>query len=317
MLIRTLLAFLVTTAATAQDYPTRPIKMIVPYAAGGAADLMGRVVAQKLTEALPHPVVVENRGGAGGNIGADMVAKATPDGYTLLMGNAPTLAINASLFTKLPYDPAKDFSPVSLVAAVPLILLVHPAQPMHSVRDVIEAARAKPGGLVYASGGNGSTTHLSMELLKSMTGTDIIPIPFNGSAPAIIAITNGEVPLMMDLIPSSIAQVKAGRLRALAISTATRSALLPELPTVAESGVPGFEVSSWFGVVAPAGTPPAIVERLNREIVRALAMADTRERLASLGAEPVGNTAAAFGAYIKSELVKWAAVVKASGAHVE
>jgi tripartite-type tricarboxylate transporter receptor subunit TctC len=317
MLIRTLLAFLVTTAATAQDYPTRPIKMIVPYAAGGAADLMGRVVAQKLTEALPHPVVVENRGGAGGNIGADMVAKATPDGYTLLMGNAPTLAINASLFTKLPYDPAKDFSPVSLVAAVPLILLVHPAQPMHSVRDVIEAARAKPGGLVYASGGNGSTTHLSMELLKSMTGTDIIPIPFNGSAPAIIAITNGEVPLMMDLIPSSIAQVKAGRLRALAISTATRSALLPELPTVAESGVPGFEVSSWFGVVAPAGTPPAIVERLNREIVRALAMPDTRERLASLGAEPVGNTAAEFGAYIKSELVKWAAVVKASGAHVE
>ncbi|MBV8168648.1 MAG: tripartite tricarboxylate transporter substrate binding protein [Alphaproteobacteria bacterium] len=316
MAIRILVSLLLLAGtAAAQDYPARPIKMIVPFAAGGAADLMGRVVAQKLSEALPQQVVVENRGGAGGNIGADLVAKAAPDGYTLLMGNAPTLAINASLFSKLPYDPAKDFSPVSLVAAVPLLLLVNPAQPMQSVQDVIAAARAKPGGLVYASGGNGSTTHLSMELLKSMTKTDILPIPFNGSAPAIVA--SGEVPLMMDLIPSSIAQVTAGRLRALAISTAQRSALLPNLPTIAESGVPGFEVSSWFGVVAPAGTPAPIVERLNHEIVRALQMADTRERLAALGADPIGTSAADFAAYIKSELVKWAAVVKTSGAHVE
>jgi len=301
--------------ATAQDYPSRPIRMIVPFAAGGAADLIGRVIGQGLSAALAVQIVIDNRGGAGGNIGADLAAKSPPDGYTLLMGNAPTLAINASLFSHLPYDPATDFAPISLVAEVPLLLLAHPDAHIDSVQALIEAARARP--LTYASGGNGSTTHLSMELLKTMTGIDLLHVPFNGSAPAIVALTSGEVPVMMDLVPSSIAQVRAGRLKALAISTARRSALLPELPTIAESGVPGFAVSSWFGVVARAGTPAPIIARLNREIVAALARPDLRERLAGLGADPVSDTPEQFGAFIRSELATWAKVVKASGAHVE
>jgi tripartite-type tricarboxylate transporter receptor subunit TctC len=309
-----LLAVLPTIAA-AQDYPSRPIRMIVPFAAGGAADLIGRVVGQQLSAALAVPIVIDNRGGAGGNIGADLAAKSPPDGYTLLLGNAPTLAINASLFSRLPYDPATDFAPISLVAEVPLLLLVHPDARIDSVQALIAAARARP--LTYASGGNGSTTHLSMELLKTMTGIDLLHVPFNGSAPAIIALTSGEVPVMMDLVPSSIAQVRAGRLNALAISTAHRSALLPELPTIAESGVPGFAVSSWFGVVAPARTPAPIVARLNREIVAALARPDLRERLAGLGADPVSDTPEEFSAFIRSELATWAKVVKLSGAHVE
>ena len=309
-----LLAVLPTIAA-AQDYPARPIRMIVPFAAGGAADLIGRVVGQQLSAALAVPIVIDNRGGAGGNIGADLAAKSPPDGYTLLLGNAPTLAINASLFGHLPYDPAADFAPISLVAEVPLLLLVHPDARIDSVQALIAAARARP--LSYASGGNGSTTHLSMELLKTMTGIDLLHVPFNGSAPAIIALTSGEVPVMMDLVPSSIAQVRAGRLNALAISTAHRSALLPELPTIAESGVPGFAVSSWFGVVAPARTPAPIVARLNREIVAALAQPELRERLAGLGADPVSDTPEQFDAFIRSELATWAKVVKASGAHVE
>jgi tripartite-type tricarboxylate transporter receptor subunit TctC len=314
MWLLALLAVLPTIAA-AQDYPSRPIRMIVPFAAGGAADLIGRVVGQQLSAALAVQIVIDNRGGAGGNIGADLAAKSPPDGYTLLLGNAPTLAINASLFGHLPYDPAADFAPISLVAEVPLLLLVHPDARIDSVQGLIEAARARP--LTYASGGNGSTTHLSMELLKSMTGIDLLHVPFNGSAPAIIALTNGEVPVMMDLVPSSIAQVRAGRLKALAISTARRSALLPELPTIAESGVPGFAVSSWFGVVAPARTPAPIVARLNREIVAALARPEMRERLAGFGADPVSDTPEEFGAFIRSELATWAKVVKASGAHVE
>jgi len=309
-----LLAVLPTIAA-AQDYPARPIRMIVPFAAGGAADLIGRVVGQQLSAALAVQIVIDNRGGAGGNIGADLAAKSPPDGYTLLLGNAPTLAINASLFGHLPYDPAADFAPISLVAEVPLLLLVHPDARIDSVQALIAAARARP--LSYASGGNGSTTHLSMELLKTMTGIDLLHVPFNGSAPAIIALTSGEVPVMMDLVPSSIAQVRAGRLNALAISTAHRSALLPELPTIAESGVPGFAVSSWFGVVAPARTPAPIVARLNREIVAALARPNLRERLAGLGADPVSDTPEQFDAFIRSELATWAKVVKASGAHVE
>jgi len=301
--------------AIAQDYPSRPIRMIVPFAAGGAADLLGRVIGQKLGAALAVQIVIDNRGGAGGNIGADLAAKSAPDGYTLLMGNAPTLAINASLFSHLPYDPATDFAPISLVAEVPLLLLVHPDAHIGSVQALIEAARIQP--LTYASGGNGSTTHLSMELLKSMTGIEVLHVPFNGSAPAILALASGEVPVMMDLVPSSIAQVKAGRLKALAITTAQRSALLPDLPTVAESGVPGYAVSSWFGVVAPARTPAPIVARLNREIVAALQQPDTRARLASVGADPVSDTPEEFAAFIRSELAKWAKVVKASGAHVE
>jgi len=306
---------LLPPAATAADYPARPIRLIVPFAAGGAADLIGRITGRLLSAALAVPVVIDNRGGAGGNIGADLAAKSPPDGYSLLMGNAPTLAINASLFGHLPYDPVTDFAPIGLVAEVPLLLLVHPDARIDSVRGLIAAAHARP--LTYASGGNGSTTHLSMELLKTMTGIDLLHVPFNGSAPAIVALTAGEVQVMMDLVPSSIAQVRAGRLTALAISTARRSALLPELPTIAESGVPGYAVSSWFGVVAPAGTPAPIVARLNRELVAALDRPDARARLAALGADPMSDTPAEFAAFIRRELATWANVVKVSGAHVE
>jgi tripartite-type tricarboxylate transporter receptor subunit TctC len=306
---------LLPPAVTAADYPARPIRMIVPFAAGGAADLIGRVTGQLLGAALAVPIVIDNRGGAGGTIGTDLAAKSPPDGYTLLMGNAPTLAINASLFGHLPYDPVADFAPIGLVAEVPLLLLVHPDARIDSVQGLIAAAHARP--LTYASGGNGSTTHLSMELLKTMTGIDLLHVPFNGSAPAIVALTAGEVPVMMDLVPSSIAQVRAGRLKALAISTARRSALLPELPTIAESGVPGYAVSSWFGVVAPAGTPAPIVALLNRELVAALARPDARARLAALGADAVSDTPEEFAAFIRRELATWAKVVKTSGAHVE
>jgi len=303
--------------AFGEDYPTRPVRIIVPYPAGGAADLLTRVVAQKLTESLGVQVVVEDRPGAGGNIGAELVAKAPPDGYVLLMGNASTLAINASLFKQLPYDPSGSFAPISLVAEVPLILTVNPATPFRTVQELIAAARAKPGSLNYGLGGNGSTTHLGMELFKSMAGVQIVGIPFAGSAPAVAATVAGETQVMLDLIPSSIAQVKAGQLRALAISTARRSDLMPDLPTIAEAGVPGFQVSSWFGLVAPAQVPSAVLDRLSTAVIDAVKAPDLRARFVALGADAVSSTPAQFRAFIRAELDKWAAVVRQSGAHIE
>jgi tripartite-type tricarboxylate transporter receptor subunit TctC len=319
-LFRALVSILLVAAAqgaAAQDYPNRPIRLIVPFGAGGSLDLVARVVAQKMGDALGANVVVDNRGGGGGNIGGELAAKAAPDGYTLFMGSATTLAINVTLFKKIPYDPLKDFTGISLVAEVPLILMVNPSSGISSTQELLALIRSRPGGFNYASGGYGSSTHLSMEMFKSMAKLDLAHVPFNGSPPAVNALMRGDVIALIDLLPSSVGQVKAGKLKALAISTSKRSALVPELPTISESGVPGFSVTSWFGMNAPAGTPTPIVERLNAEVAKALALPDVRERLAGFGAVPVRNSPAEFQAFIRSEIGKWAEVVKTSGAHVD
>jgi tripartite-type tricarboxylate transporter receptor subunit TctC len=311
------MAWAAAFGAHAQGYPNRPIRLIVPYPPGGTADLLARVLGQKLGETLGQPIVVENRGGAGGNIGTDLVAKSAPDGYTLLMANASVLAINPTLFGSLPFDPVRDFAPVSLFADVPLILVVHPSLPVNSVKDLIALARSKPGEINYAAAGMGSTTHLSMELFKTMAGVKMVTIPFKGSGPALAALIAGQVPVMFELAPTALGFVKSGKLRPLAVTSPARSPLMPELPTVAETGLPGFDVASWFGVVAPAATPKEIVARLNADIVKIVNSADMGERIAGLGAVAHSNSPEQFSQFILTEFKKWAQVVKDSGARVE
>lgn len=299
-----------TGAAMAQAYPVKTVRMVIPFPPGGTTDILGRVAAQKLTEALGQQVVPDNRPGAAGNIGAEQVAKAPADGYTLLTAPGSTLTIHPSLYAKLPFDPLKDFAPVTILAAVPNALVVHPSLPVRNVKDLIALSRTRPGQLNYASTGAGQSTHLSMELFKSMAGLKIVHVPYKGSAPAVTDLLGGHVPLMFDNMPSALPHVKAGKLRALAVSTLKRSPVAPEIPTVAEAGLPGFEVSVWFAVLAPAGTPREVSERLNRVLVKALQAADVRERLLTQGAEPIGNTPDELTAQMKRDLVKWAKVVK-------
>lgn len=301
----------------AQNYPAKTIRMIVPFPPGGTTDILARVAGQKITEAFGQQVIIDNRPGAGGNIGTELVAKAAPDGYTLLTDPGSTLTINPSLFAKLSYDVLKDFAPVTIIAAVPNLLVVHPSLPVKSVRELITLAKARPGQLNYASTGAGQSTHLSMELFKTMAGINVVHIPYKGSSPALVDLLGGQVSLMFDNMPSSLPHVKAGKLRALAVSTLKRSPAMPQLPTVAESGLPGFEVSVWFGVLAPAGTPREIVNKLNGAIVKSLQNPDVRERLAGQGAEPIGNTPEQFTAQMQRDLVKWAKVVKDSGAKLD
>jgi tripartite-type tricarboxylate transporter receptor subunit TctC len=304
--------------ACAQSYPSKPLRFVVPYAPGGPLDITARAIGQKLTESWGQTVLVENRAGAGGNIGADFVAKSPGDGYTLLMGAVATHAINPTLYGKVPYDPVKDFVPVALVAQVPNILVVNPGLPVKSVQELIDLARAKPGSLNFGSGSTGSTGHLAGELFKTMAGVQMVHIPYKGGAPAMADLLAGQVQLMFDNLANALPNVKAGRLRALAVTTLRRSPSMPELPTIAEAGLPGFDLSTWFGVMVPAGTAPDIVARLNAEIVRALNMKDMRERLEQMGAEPPpGNTPEKFAAFIGTEAAKYAKVVKDSGAKVE
>jgi tripartite-type tricarboxylate transporter receptor subunit TctC len=305
------------SGAYAADYPNKPIRLVVPFAAGGTTDFLARAIAQDLGTSMGTTVVVDNRPGAGGNIGSDLVARSEPDGYTLLLGTVGTHAINASLYKKMPYDTVKDFAPISLVASVPNILVVHPSVPAKSVKELIALAKAKPGTLAFASSGNGSSIHLSGELFKSMAEVDMFHVPYKGSGPALTDLVGGQVQLMFDNMPSSFPHVKAGRLRALAVTSAKRSPAAPDVPTIAESGVPGYEAVAWFGILAPAGTPPEIVKKLNTEIAKTLKSPEVTKRLASQGAEPVSNTPEQFAAYIKSEMAKWAKVVKASGAQVD
>jgi tripartite-type tricarboxylate transporter receptor subunit TctC len=316
-LLSGMLGCAVALGALAQSYPTRSVRIVVPYPPGGTADLLSRIIGQRLAESLGQPFVIENRAGAGGNLAAEVVARAAPDGYTLLMGNAPVLAVNPSLYAQVPFDPVRDFAPVSLVADVPLLLVVHPSFPAQSVADVIAAARAQPGKLNYASAGGGSTTYLATELFKTMAGVNLMAIPYKGSGPALAALAAGEVPLMFELFPSALGHVKSGRLRALAVTSAARSPLMPDLPTVAESGLPGYAIASWFGLVAPAATPREAVQRLNGEVTRILGAAEMRERFATLGAEVRTGTPEQFSQLIPQELRKWAKVVKDSGAKVE
>jgi tripartite-type tricarboxylate transporter receptor subunit TctC len=313
-----LAAVLGSASAVAQSYPSRPLRLVVPYPPGGPLDIMARAIGQKLSEAWSQPVVVDNRAGAGGNIGAELVAKSAADGYTLLMGAVATHAINPSLYAKLPYDPVKDFVPVALVAQVPNILVVNPAVPARTVKELIELARARPGYLNFGSGSTGSTGHLAGELFNTMAGVKMVHIPYKGGAPAMADLLAGQVQLMFDNLANALPNVKAGRLRALAVTTLARSPAMPELPTIAESGLPGFDLTTWFGIMLPAGTPPGIVARLNAEIVRALNATDVRERLEKMGAEvPANNTPEHFAAFIRSEAAKYAQVVRDSGAKVE
>ena len=309
---------LVSGVARAEDYPSRPIRFVVPYPPGGPLDIMARAIGQKLAQTWGQPVVVDNRAGAGGNIGADLVAKSTPDGYTLLLGAVATHAINPTLYGKLPYDPVRDFTPVALVAQVPNVLVVNPAVPAKSVRELIELARAKPGSLNFGSGSTGSTGHLAGELFKTMAGVQMAHIPYKGGSPAMADLLAGQVQLMFDNLANALPNVKAGRLRALAVTTQKRSPFMPDLPTIAESGLPGFDLTTWFGVMLPAGTPPGIVARLNAEIVRGLSAPDMRERLAAMGAQPpADNTPENFTAFIRAEAARYARVVRDSGARVD
>jgi len=307
----------ISCASSAQGYPDHAIRLVVPFPAGGTTDILARAAAQKLTESLGKSVVVDNRPGAGGNIGADLVAKSPPDGYTLLMGTVGTHAINPSLYAKMPYDHVKDFVPVVLVAGVPNVLVVNPSLPVNSVADLIKLAKSKPGSINFASSGNGTSIHLSGELFKTMAGVDMTHVPYKGSAPALTDLMGGQVQVMFDNLPSSLPHIKAGKLRAIAVTSLKRAPALPDVPTISESGLPGFEASSWFGILAPAGTPPAIVTRLNTEINKWLQTPEAKEQLLAQGAQAAGGTPEQFAAHIRAETDKWAKVVKASGAKVD
>jgi tripartite-type tricarboxylate transporter receptor subunit TctC len=307
----------IALGAFAQSYPSRTIRLVVPFPAGGTTDILAREVAQKLTEVLGQAVVVDNRPGAAGNIGSDLVAKSAPDGYTLLMGTVGTHAINPSLYSKMPYDHVKDFAPVVLVAGVPNVLVVNPTLPVNSVADLIKLAKDKPGQINFASSGSGTSIHLSGELFKTMAGVDMTHVPYKGSSPALTDLIGGQVQIMFDNLPSALPQIKGGRLRAIAVTSLKRAPVLPDIPTINESGLPGFEASSWFGVLAPAGTPVAIVARINTEVNKWLQSAEAREKLLGQGAEAAGGSPERFANHIRAESEKWAKVVKASGAKVD
>lgn len=302
--------------AFSEDYPGKPIRIIVPYPPGGFNDTLARTLGQKLTEKWGQSVIVDNRPGGGTTIGTNLAAKSAPDGYTLLIVSF-AFAVNPALYATLPYDTTKDFAPVVLAASTPNLLVVNPDLPVKSVKELISLAKAKPGKLNYASAGNGSSNHLSMELLKSLTGIDAVHIPYKGSAPAVTDLIGGQVDLMFDNVPNVLQQVKAGKLRAIAVSGRERSPFVKDLPTVAESGVAGFDVSVWFGVVAPAGTPQPVVAKLNAEINRILKLPDIKQTFNSQGVEPAGGTPGEFSAFIAAQAAKWGKVVRDSGAKAE
>jgi tripartite-type tricarboxylate transporter receptor subunit TctC len=298
--------------AQAQDYPVRAIRIVVPSSPGGGTDILARQIAVKLTERWGQQVIVDNRPGAGQMIGLELVAKAAPDGYTLVMAATP-LAVNTVLFKKVPYDPLRDFAPVTQVAAMPNLLVAHPALPARTIKQVIALAKARPGELTYSSSGIGTGPHLSMELFNAMAGVKIEHVPYKGTSPAMVDTISGHVQMLMSTLLPPLPHLKPGRLRALGVTSAARLASLPDVPTVAEGGVPGYEVVGWYGMAAPANTPRAIVAKLHSEIAAILQAPETREKLAAEGADPVGSTPEQFGAFIKAEIEKWGKVVKTAG----
>ncbi|MBM3384419.1 MAG: tripartite tricarboxylate transporter substrate binding protein [Betaproteobacteria bacterium] len=311
------LALLLTPLAFAQDsYPSRPIKLIVPFPPGGATDIVGRLMAQKLQEALGQPVVVENKAGAGSNIGSEQVAKAAPDGYTLLLGTIAN-ATNMSIYKIMPYDTLRDFAPVTQTMAAPSVLVVTNALPANNLKELIALAKVQPGKLSFASSGAGGSPHLAGELLKLRAGIDLIHVPYKGAAPALVDVVSGVVSMGFKTALSAIPHMQSGKLKPLAVAATRRLAQIPNVPTMAEAGLPDFEVSSWNGVLAPARTPPEVIARLNQELVRILATQDVKDRFAAQAAEPVGSTPEQFRAYIRSEIDKWAQVVRASGAKID
>lgn len=324
VLAATSAAWLPALAQAQGAWPSKPVRIVVPFAAGGTTDILARAVAQELTKSLGQSFVVENKAGAGGNIGADLVAKAPADGYTLLMGTVGTQSINKWLYAKMPFDPVKDFQPITLVAGVPNVMVVNTEKAAErkigNVADFIRHAKANPGKLNMASSGNGTSIHLAGELFKTMTGTYMTHFPFGGSNPALLSLMAGDMDVMFDNLPAAMPHIRSGRLKALAVTSSTRSSALPDVPTVEEAGGPslkGFEASSWFGLLAPAGTPMDIVNRVQQETAKALATAAMKERLQAQGAIPSGNTPAQFAQHIDRELKKWQPVVKASGAKVD
>ena len=308
---------LLAAHAYAQPYPAKPIRMIVGYPPGGGTDIVGRMMAQKFSENFGHTVIVDNRGGATGNIGTELAARATPDGYTLLMGNVAPNAINVSLFKKIAFDPVNDFAPVSLVALTPNMLVVHPSVPVKTIKDLIALAKAKLGAYNYASAGIGSSSHLAGALFGILTGTNIVHVPYKSGGPAMVDVLAGQTQLYFGTMPGVMPHVKSGKLRPVAVTSDKRSQTLPEFPTIAESGVTGYEAATWYGLLAPAQTPRAIVERLHREVVKILGVAEMRERLVAQGFEPVGGTPEQFGAYIKTEIAKWGKVIREAGIRAE
>lgn len=302
--------------ACAQTYPNRPVRLIVPYPPGGPVDILGRTVAQKLAESLGQNVLVDNRAGASGIVGTEVAAKAPPNGYTLVVA-AMTLTIQHTLYPKLPYDLSKDFTAIASVAGGPLVLVIHPSVPVKNVKELIAFARARPGQLNYASPGSGSASHLSGEMLKTMAGIQVVHVPYKGGAPAVADLLGGHVTFMFNTISTALPHVRSGRLRGLGVTSALRSRAAPEIPTIAEAGVPGFESGTWYGITGPAGIPQNIVARLNAEINKSLEAPDMKEHIAGMGLETMGGTPERFAALIRDETVKWAKVVKASGARAD
>ena len=311
-----LAALAMAPLAQAKDYPNKAIRFVVPFAPGGGTDIIGRVIAQALIETLGQPVVVDNRGGAGSTLGTEIVAKSPTDGYTILFGNI-SLAFNATLYTKLRYDTIRDLAPISLSAVQPNILVVHPGLPAKNLREFIELARANPGKYNYASAGTGSGTHLAAELLKLQTRIDIVHVPYKGTGPALTDLLGGQINMMVSTFASALPHVKSGRMRALGVTTAKRSPATPDVPTLIEGGVAGYDYSTWYGLLAPAGTAKTIIDKLNAANRKVLTRDDIKQKLESQGVDPVFNTPAEFSAYIKSETEKWGKVVKATGAKAE
>jgi tripartite-type tricarboxylate transporter receptor subunit TctC len=304
-----LAAVLLGCTVQAQEYPSKPIRFIVSFPPGGSSDLIARLIAPRMAERMGQQVLVENRPGAGGNIGVDAVAKAAPDGHTIGLAAAGALSSNVSLYPNMPFNPEKDLAPVSMLAMIPFFLVAHPSQPA-SLKQLIEAAKAKPGGIAVGYGGNGSTMHLAGELFNMMAGIKLQPVPYRGSGPVSTDVLGGQVPLGVVDVPSAIAHVRAGKMRALAVTSKRRIVAAPEVPTFEEAGVPGYEAIGWFGVVAPAGTPATIINRLNAEIVAALAVPEIREKALAAGAEPLTNTPQEFAAMMREETRKWAQVIR-------
>lgn len=304
-------------SAQAQNWPTKPVRFIVPFTPGGGNDTIARLIGQKLTTVIGQQVVIDNRAGAGGTIGAEAAARSAPDGYTMFLAGVATHGINPNLRKKLPYDPVKDFEPVSLIAQAPLLVVVHPSLPVRNTRDLIALAKAKPGQVTYASNGAGGSSHMAVELFNMMTNTKMLHVPYKGLSPALTDLISGQVQVMFSSAVAMLPQVKAGRLRAIAMTGSKRSPALPDLPTVAESGVPGYETGSWYGVVMPAGTPKPIVNRLAKEIATIAKSPEINERLVDDAAIPVGSTPEEFGAFIRKELARWAKVVRQGHISVE
>jgi len=314
------LAFVIVlgwTGYASGQYPNRPVRIVVPFPPGGAVDILARTIAQIISKPLGQNIVVDNRVGGAGAIGSELAAKSAPDGYTLLMGSTTTISINPALFSKLPYDPLKAFVPVTLVAFVPHLLVINAGIPAGNLKEFIAYAKARPGQVNYASAGNGTPHHIAGEMFKQITGLNMVHVPYKGTGPALPELIGGQVSFMSVEILAALPHVKSGRLRAMGIATAARNPTAPDIPTVSEAGVPGFEVTSWYGVLAPTGTPKQITARLASVIASAVATPDLREKLSAMGATPVGNTPEEFGAHMRRESIKWAKAVKESGAHVD